>query len=330
VTFLCATAESEGKLRLLDRDVLLPGQEAWAQVALDSTVAVARGDHCIIRTSNDTAGGGVIVAVNPRRHRRNHAPTLDALARQLQGSSAERLLDLLLGAPVPSGKVAALLGLESTPAAEAIAELTAAGDALLAGDRLFARAWLDAAAGRAAEATSTYLGENSLKVAAPREHVRSASRIDAALFDTVVKHAVATGRLEERARELAPPGYSVELSARQQAAADAFCAALKHGQFSPPTDNLPEPALMAYLAAQGRIVDTGTGVVYDADVYRDMVRRVTAHIVTEGSISLGEARDLFDTSRKYAQAFLEHLDASHITRRVGDTRVLLAPSGATG
>jgi hypothetical protein len=31
---------------------------------------------------------------------------------------------------------------------------------------------------------------------------------------------------------------------------------------------------------------------------------------------------LFGTSRKYAQAFLERLDALRITRRVGDERVL--------
>jgi hypothetical protein len=31
---------------------------------------------------------------------------------------------------------------------------------------------------------------------------------------------------------------------------------------------------------------------------------------------------MFGTSRRYAQAFLEHLDARHVTRRVGDTRVL--------
>jgi len=33
-------------------------------------------------------------------------------------------------------------------------------------------------------------------------------------------------------------------------------------------------------------------------------------------------RDLFDTSRKYALAFLEYLDAKGVTRRVGDERVL--------
>jgi selenocysteine-specific elongation factor len=41
-----------------------------------------------------------------------------------------------------------------------------------------------------------------------------------------------------------------------------------------------------------------------------------------GSISLAEVRDLFGTSRKYAQALLEHLDALKLTRRAGDLRTL--------
>ena len=41
-----------------------------------------------------------------------------------------------------------------------------------------------------------------------------------------------------------------------------------------------------------------------------------------GKVSLGEVRDMFKTSRKYAQALLEYLDSKKITRRVGDERVL--------
>ena len=46
------------------------------------------------------------------------------------------------------------------------------------------------------------------------------------------------------------------------------------------------------------------------------------HIEHEGSITLAQARDMFGTSRKYAQALLEHLDEIGVTKRVGDERVL--------
>ena len=39
-------------------------------------------------------------------------------------------------------------------------------------------------------------------------------------------------------------------------------------------------------------------------------------------ITVAQVRDLFDTSRKYALALLEYLDAKGVTRRAGDERVL--------
>jgi selenocysteine-specific elongation factor len=45
-------------------------------------------------------------------------------------------------------------------------------------------------------------------------------------------------------------------------------------------------------------------------------------IEQNGKASLAEVRDLLNTSRKYAQALLEHLDAIGITVRAGDFRKL--------
>ena len=39
-------------------------------------------------------------------------------------------------------------------------------------------------------------------------------------------------------------------------------------------------------------------------------------------ITLGEVRDMLDTTRKYIQALLEHLDAIGVTMRDGDARKL--------
>jgi selenocysteine-specific elongation factor len=326
VTVLSATSESEAKLRLLDADTLLPGEETWAQLVLETPVAVARGDRCVVRTSNDTVAGGVIVALNPKRHRRNHGPTLEALQRQLGGSPEERLLDLLLRGPQAASAVGTALDLEPADAAAAIAALVDDGRALRRGDRLFASAWLESAAGRALEAAHAYLQENPLRRAAPKEHVRTVARVDGGVFDEVIAHGTAAGRLAERPSGIAPAGYEVRLSPAQEEIVDRFLAAIRAGGYSPPTDGLPDSALLAHLVEEGRVVDTGGGVVYDSGVHADMVGKVTAVLRANGALSLGEVRDLFGTSRKYAQAFLEHLDAIKLTRRVRDTRVLRAGS----
>ena len=55
--------------------------------------------------------------------------------------------------------------------------------------------------------------------------------------------------------------------------------------------------------------------------------RVTELIQRDGSITIATLRDELQTSRRYAQALLELLDAERVTLRVGDERVLRKKSG---
>ena len=51
--------------------------------------------------------------------------------------------------------------------------------------------------------------------------------------------------------------------------------------------------------------------------------RVEAIVAAEGAITLARLRDELGTSRKFAQALLEHLDAARVTVRLpDDSRVL--------
>ncbi|MCW1967586.1 MAG: SelB C-terminal domain-containing protein [Anaerolineae bacterium] len=42
----------------------------------------------------------------------------------------------------------------------------------------------------------------------------------------------------------------------------------------------------------------------------------------DGPVTAAQLRDVFNTSRKYVLALLEHLDAIGVTKRVGDARVI--------
>ena len=77
------------------------------------------------------------------------------------------------------------------------------------------------------------------------------------------------------------------------------------------------------LAAQGEAIRVKPGVYYAAATLDALESRlVEAATERDGAITLAEARDLLGTSRKYAQALLEHLDGSHVMVRRGDRHVL--------
>jgi selenocysteine-specific elongation factor len=73
----------------------------------------------------------------------------------------------------------------------------------------------------------------------------------------------------------------------------------------------------------GRAARVGRAMYAHPDALAEVRARVEQIIAAEGSITLARLRDELQTSRKFAQAHLEHLDAERVTKRLpDDSRVL--------
>ncbi len=82
------------------------------------------------------------------------------------------------------------------------------------------------------------------------------------------------------------------------------------------------PDDLAALRAHGRALRLGRATHVHPEALAAVEARIVAAIERDGSITLAGVRDELGTSRKYAQAYLEHLDAARVTLRRGDERVL--------
>jgi selenocysteine-specific elongation factor len=108
-------------------------------------------------------------------------------------------------------------------------------------------------------------------------------------------------------------------------AALALEARLRAAGHEPPSeaDLGAAAADLAELREAGRVVRVGRAMYAHPDAIAAVRDRVAAVIEAEGSITLARLRDELQTSRKFAQALLEHLDAARVTRRLpDDSRVL--------
>jgi selenocysteine-specific elongation factor len=76
------------------------------------------------------------------------------------------------------------------------------------------------------------------------------------------------------------------------------------------------------LEAAGAAVRVGRNLHFERSVLDDLAARVVAICERDGGATIAGVRDELITSRKYAQALLEHLDRSKVTRRDGDRHVL--------
>ncbi len=323
------SAEVAARLLLLDRPELPPGEEGWAQLRLAAPVAVVKGDRFVLRTPNDTVGGGEVVDAHAKRHRRSHEPTIAALEAQLSGSADEGLLAALRRVePAPLATLAGEAGLsreELFSVAEALVgegRLVALGELSSRDTPLMTSEAFVALTERARSLAETYHQEYPLRRGVPCEELRSRLRLEERVFAPALDRWLEAGQLVDTGVAVALPGRSPALTAEQQTEADAYLAALAASPYTPPTDRTPAADLLAYLEDAGQVVAVGEGVVFAAEAYREMVERITEHLQRDGTITLAQVRDMFGASRKYAQALLEHLDRRRVTRRVGDARVL--------
>ena len=76
------------------------------------------------------------------------------------------------------------------------------------------------------------------------------------------------------------------------------------------------------MVEMGKVVKVNESVVFSALAYDQLVENIKNHIVSQGSITVADARTMFNTSRKYILPLLEYLDQQRITQRIGDERVL--------
>ena len=338
VDLFVGASEVQGRATLLGAERLGPGDEGWVQLRLAEPVAVVRGDRFILRrpSPSETIGGGTVVDSAPRRHRRFHAATLERLESLRRGTPHDLARQLLANGPHEVRAVIAAMGLEREAAYPILAALIGGGELLVLQpgmDTLPLNAFLLLESGATAMESRTTLlfanfhTANPLKRGMPREEAKSRLGFAPRLFDEFVAYLHRKGSIVAETGGGAPilrmPEHTVKLPPAQRAAADALLAALAKEPYAPPDPATLGigPETLAVLADEGRIVRVAEGIVFARDAYDRMVGQTLALIDAHGSVTLAQFRDAVGTSRKYAQAMMEYLDARRITRRAGDARL---------
>ena len=97
VDFYSGSQEVSARIRLLDVQSLEPGQAAWVQLRFSRPTVVARRDRFILRIPSPslTIGGGEVIDVHPRYHKRFQATLIEALETLERGSLDELVLAAL-------------------------------------------------------------------------------------------------------------------------------------------------------------------------------------------------------------------------------------------
>ncbi|MCH8989080.1 MAG: selenocysteine-specific translation elongation factor [Chloroflexi bacterium] len=331
VTFHLFTSESRARVRLLDTERLAAGEEGWVQLLLSEPLPVVKGDFFVIRSSEDTLGGGQIVDPSPRRrYRRFDDDVLERLMTLDQGTGGDIIISVAeQWGPCDLTVLSQRTNLSREEALERVAQLTQEGHLVGLGEFgsdadavvYSAQGW-DVLKGKVSSALQLYHTQYPLRQGAPAQEIRSRLGLSQPVYQRALARLSEEGFVVDERQSLRLPDHQITLTPKMEEAASAYLKSLQKDPYSPPSDRPVDSELLGVLIEQGKVVRVTDSVVFDASAYREMTERIIQHLKDRGTITVAEARTMFDTSRKYILPLLEHMDQQQITRRTGDERVL--------
>ncbi len=278
------SSELAVQLRVLGSGQIRPGERGSVRLHLPRPLPLVPGDRYVLRDvgRQQTIGGGEILDVDP----------ILPAARAQPDRSVERVI--AERGWVDVGELRRLTGTYREPD---VGRWCVAPAALAS-----ARAGLEAAMAAA--------GPLGLDLTTLDERER-------ALIDTMV----ASGAVSVRHGRARPATGAGTGEPSDPLADHPFLAAVRAEPFRPPAPGPGDRAAARELVRRGLLVDCG-GVFFSPAAVDEARRRIAdLFLDSQEGVTLAAVRDALGTSRRYALALLEHLDARGETRRCGDQRV---------
>lgn len=339
VKFFVGSSESMAMVRILGVEEIKPGTDGWVQLELRKPVVTVRGDRYILRrpSPGETLGGGLIVDHRPKgRHKRFDEEVIRSLESLAQGSPADVLFEAAMSMNVaPIKEIITRSRLESGAADEALNELVANGKLVFleAGEPIVTSDILSITLpnwyvlyNTTMKYIESYHMNYPLRHGIPREELKSRLKLAPRVFHALMSKLVAEGVVTDHAARIEKVGHEIRFAEQEQAKVQALMRKFEENPFSTPSvkdcqAEVGEEVLNA-LIESGELINVSPDVIFRKKDYETMTARIKETLAQNGKISLAEVRDLFNTSRKYAQALLEHLDSIGVTARDGDYRRL--------
>ncbi|MHB1652539.1 MAG: selenocysteine-specific translation elongation factor [Desulfitobacteriaceae bacterium] len=335
--FHLGTAEILGRIHLLDREEIAPGEEGYAQIILESPVLAAPKDRFVLRFYSParTAAGGEVLGVAEFKQKRFKESVLAVMRLKDQGNPLD-LLERELSEPKSLSEVAGQFHIALTELEEWLQELeefkrvevwTEDNQSLYWG-KTAAEAWRV----KLLEAVRGYSKAYPLRGGIGREELKSKMGVSWPhhLWQAVLELGAERGYYRLAGGKILPPE---EVQVPPHLAKQVACLVARWH-----TSGLMPPELeMAAAECQIQRRDAGefaqylcdtaewtavNGLYFTSEALEEAKRKLFQYLQVHAEVSVAEVRELWGTSRKYTVPLLEYFDQQHITRRAGDKRVL--------
>jgi selenocysteine-specific elongation factor len=342
VHFHQGASEMIAEVALLERDTLRPGETTLAQLRLESETLLLPGDRFILRQFSPvvTIGGGAVIDPGARRYRRGDAflaPFLETLER---GSREEVLTALSKRLPQPllMNEIIGRTGWTEAQIRATTRQLAAEKQIRILIEeplKVAAFEWVESCSAAIHKSVEDYHRANPLVPGIQKQDLRGRmGEPDADVFRTALDDAVKKGTITVSGDLVQRAGRQIaltqeELRAKEIIEREFERAGLTVPSFSAVLQKVGIEAgraqkILQMLLRERILIKVAEDLVFHRKALERLRALLGDYKEQKGSrLAVPEFKELTGVTRKYAIPLLEYLDRQHVTRRVGDGRVIL-------
>lgn len=332
-----------GRISILDKEIIYPGEAAYVQLRLEESMVGQYGQNFVIRRYSPmvTIGGGEVLNPDPTKHKRFAENVISRLEIQEDGTVLERI-ELAVQDHKRTVKPADLIirtGLTVEEIQDKCEALAKDGKLIKfnIGREISYLHQADYASlkEQVVTALKEYHRKHHLRWGRPKEEIRSQLNIELNKqeYDQFLTNLAEEEIIEIKEAKIRLQDHQIELSSQEEEIKEKIETKFKQERFMPPTLK----KLKNELDAKSELIEE----LFDLLIREDILKRIDAEIYfhhqalaeaedklkeflqSHQQITIGEYRDLLDSSRKYILPLLNYFDQEGITKRVGDKRVLV-------
>ena len=335
VHFHCHTMEAVAGVRLLRDTPVLPGESAFARLLLPRPALLLPGDRFIVRQFSPviTIGGGIVLDSTPALRLARNDDNLRVFA---EGDNANSLRMRILRrgpAGISTPRLVAESGLTEEQIESALAASSRNAEIVRIGSFRIGANELTALLQSTLDIVAEFHTRNPLEPGISKERLRERLNSEPAIFDHVLQMLTSQRKIEVAAEMVRLPGRGVMMKDEEAQSKKQIEAAFATAGLKVPA--LPEvlaglkvdknraQKLVTLLLREKILVKISEDLVFHRTALDELRQQIVAQKAKSSKMDVALFKEMTGVSRKYAIPLLEYLDRERVTKRAGDTRVIL-------
>lgn len=342
IRFYTGTAESIGRIYLLDNEELFPGDTGLVQIRLETPIPVLYGDRFVLRLYSPmaTIGGGVVLDAGERSCRRFDQKKLALLKQKEKGQPDE----LVYQALAATKTLLALPEIQKLVPQFSPEEINACLRGLVEQEKVSTwpveniEIYLDKETEidwliKLQNYLALYHRQHSLRIGVPREEARQKvmGTVNQKYFQLLLGKWQESGQIAVEGQKIKLPLHEVVYQGPYRHWQEKIEQEFSSNPFTPPDinslimtakgKNKEAAEVWESLTECGIIVRVAEGIYFHRQAIDQAIQLLSKYFTQHERLLPADFRNLIDSSRKYCMPLLEYFDTIGFTRRHNEYRI---------